>query len=270
MSGTPRYELPEIHFRTWDSFKLGFREHFSRSAHTAEARYVFRGQSDAQWRLQSKFDREMRNLRGDKPKLRGELLDEFRRQMNLANRSLPQPEGTAREQEVRQWALGQHYALPTPLLDWSASPYIAAFFACQGAVQRVNVSSQSEAAALLDRLAVFALRSDKAMIPVWKRIGVTLVDDKNPENQRIRPQLGMFSLLNDAVRDLDQAVGEYCAGRDRSTSDFILKFTLPYSAAFDALRDLDSMDLNPRRIYADLEGVSRAAALNFRLAKLDG
>ena len=89
--------------------------------------YVWRGQKkdeDNGWFLHSSFDRKVQTKnqheRAKKLKLH---LEKFKDAMNKSYPNvLPQD-------DIDIWALGQHYGLWTPLLDWTLSPYIAAYFA---------------------------------------------------------------------------------------------------------------------------------------------
>ena len=85
--------------------------------------------------------------------------------------------------DQKLWALGQHNGLPTRLLDWTTSPYVAAFFAFQlgpGAAQEFS------------HVAIWALHLDNR---VWsKEMGVEVVTPPALENIRLRNQSGKFTL----------------------------------------------------------------------------
>ncbi len=68
-------------------------------------------------------------------------------QRHLANRLPPRSLWS-------QFALGQHYGVPTRFLDWSESPYVAAYFAVSGARFKLNEENSR------NRLAVWALDVD--------------------------------------------------------------------------------------------------------------
>ena len=98
--------------------------------------YVWRGQrkSGEGWTLRSKFDRG--NHEGNRKKLLKKHLGQFRKAIR-GRRGMNPPELT----EDELWALGQHQALVTPLLDWTESPFVAGYFAF---VKRVDVATQKE------------------------------------------------------------------------------------------------------------------------------
>lgn len=83
--------------------------------------WVFRGQSNYNWSLQPSI---FRGLTNSNP-------------VGLTQRQLEKFKVYARGRvmnsdawgDIRYWALGRHYGLKTPLLDWTASPFISAFFA---------------------------------------------------------------------------------------------------------------------------------------------
>ena len=87
-------------------------------------RWIFRGQSDATWPLQPSLERLAGEL-GELPSTVELFIDaEFRRNAHHYGNDLPGPD------DGLGWlALMRHHGAPTRLLDFSRSPYVAAFFA---------------------------------------------------------------------------------------------------------------------------------------------
>jgi hypothetical protein len=85
--------------------------------------YIFRGQSDESWGLQPSIERLRLPLIG-REGAEGLVLRAFSRRAHHYVQNLPAPG------ETLEWlAVMRHYGAPTRLLDCTASPYIAAFFA---------------------------------------------------------------------------------------------------------------------------------------------
>ena len=91
--------------------------------------YIWRGHQNKKWELKSFFDREsskgdfISHITNRQDKL-DEILKKFKQRLKELSHTNIDP---ITEDEI--WAIGQHYGLPTPLLDWTECPYIAAFMA---------------------------------------------------------------------------------------------------------------------------------------------
>jgi len=91
-------------------------------------RWVFRGQSDAEWPLETSLDRGIKRMElqlKHKP-IENTLLREFKRHFHWYSQYIPH------EEDKLEWlSLMQHHGAPTRLLDWTYSAYIALYFAIQ-------------------------------------------------------------------------------------------------------------------------------------------
>jgi hypothetical protein len=88
--------------------------------------YVYRGQAAAKWTLSPTLDRQLSKIgKAHSQRVRDTHLNAFQ----FATRGRRGPNPTPITSENEWWALGQHHGLATPLLDWSRSPFVAAFFA---------------------------------------------------------------------------------------------------------------------------------------------
>ncbi len=90
--------------------------------------YLFRGQAKASWDLSPSLLRQFPDAitSADALEIEEALLLSFTEVVHL---HLPQVHLPQANDLIGSWALMQHYGAPTRMLDWTASPVVAAYFA---------------------------------------------------------------------------------------------------------------------------------------------
>jgi FRG domain len=237
VSGTVRV----LRFGDWTEFVRDVFVELYGDGVFRHGRYLFRGVSDADWQLRSLFDRRFATVPTQRRlELWDRLVVEWRRGCEEAG--VP-PELIAEDRTL--WALGQHHGLPTRLLDWSTSPYVAAFFAFADHLARTPER--------FAQVAIWALHLDN---PVWSRPdGVEVVRVAPVSNERLRAQGGRFTLCRAPVASLEEYVERHAAGVA------LTKCVLPADAAGRALPDLDAMGITSAELFADLGGTATLATM---------
>jgi hypothetical protein len=256
VEAVPRDGVVHIGLRSWKDF--GFLV-------TSEAfpwsEYVFRGHKSARWLLLSTIDRACPEGRLKESDL-AKRLDRFKYAVRGRRGGSP-----AKLDEMNDWwALGQHFGLHTPLLDWTSSPFVAAFFAVESPPPE---SSDAWAIWALNREEVSArsteiLKKVRGKVPPRKRVPeqeiVEFVEPLSDENARLVNQSGLFTRAPVGI-DLESWVQSNFRGKRKSR--VLLKITCPPSERELALEALDRMNINHATLFPDLHGASMRCNVKF-------
>lgn len=228
---------------TWSEFKdLLAREIYS-GGPLARGDFLFRGHGSSDWQLAPSFDRAFVEFEGaQRDQLEDELIRTFKKEC--------EPDPRYREllaSEIETLALAQHHGLPTRLLDWTESPYVAAFFAFQGHFQDSMFGRR-----LGENVAIWVLNPKSY---VWsERRGVQLVSPPSWDNERLRRQSGWFTLSRTPFRNLEDYVRQF-----KDADNALRAIVIPSKEATLAIPDLDLMGINHASLFSDLEGRARSA-----------
>jgi len=150
------------------------------------------------------------------------------------------------------WALGQHHGLATPLLDWTASPYVAAYFAF------CNTNVDDTKKRVVFALAQNAVRTKGESLLQTPQAGTltTHLEFFKPlsdENSRLVNQGGLFTRVPLGV-DVEKWVKQHFSEEKRHW--ILIKLQIPSSNREQCLRELNRMNINHLTLFPDLYGAS--------------
>lgn len=226
-------------FESWSDFKSNYAASLpSRSDESLLGRYIFRGQGDAGWQLTSSFDRRYASFAASRRQ------QEYLKWISWFSEELRwQPEFAEVSDPLKIMGLAQHYGLPTRLLDWSLSPYVAAFFAYAEGHGTESLNYVSPAIWVID------LKKFQKAVPSED---VEILAPIDHQNRRLRNQSGLFTFLKTEDVSLDCYL-ERVAGEALSC---VTCFILPPSNQDEALEDLSLMGVDYRSVRPEIEGIA--------------
>lgn len=224
--------------------------------------WAFRGQTNAEWGLESSLTRHLKAARVDRdhwPDQEERILRIFRRKSHLYLNLLPNP------RDSFQWlALMQHHGAPTRLIDFTWSPYVATFYAlarplaCNDAaiwaLNQRELNKKHE-----DKAPWYLGNYEKYFLP--NRHPIVLLGEPHHMNQRLIAHSGTFAIPGKIDISAEALIAE--SGK----TDAICKIYLKNANEFrrSALDALYRMNITWATLFPDLDGLGKSMQTELEL-----
>ena len=211
----------------------------------------YRGHEDPSWKLESTLTRHLKK-RGVRPnhwhQQEYHIIWIFQRKASHFLESLPAVDDT-----MHWLAMMQHHGAPTRMLDFTWSPYVAAFFALEPSHSEAAVWAVNTIALRTYYFPRTSGQEERAPHPedFLKRYRTKVVfGEPFFKNRRLIAQSGTFACPLDITRPLDEVLNH--------RPDLLRKIVFTKAARKHALQELYSMNITYATLFPDLDGLSRS------------
>ncbi|MBI5443467.1 MAG: FRG domain-containing protein [Deltaproteobacteria bacterium] len=251
-------ECNDLVIRSWGELcERLYDESWQEDLRRFRSNFAFRGVSDARYRLRTSLMR----LHGSLPQIEYHLLRNFKKYAQLGG-----PEALS---DWRWLTLAQHHGLPTRLLDWTYSPFIAMHFATSrmekfdrdGAIWHVDfVRAHRFLPQRLQEL-LAETQANAFTIDMLEKIVPTLKDfDKASRNgfvmffeppsidARIVNQFALFSIMPSATATL----ADWLTGHP----ELFRRIIIPKELKWEIRDKLDQANITERMLFPGLDGLA--------------
>jgi hypothetical protein len=272
---------------SWLEFQNVFTSRFTQEG------WAFRGHGIAEWRLETALERAcLGNAavgNADSPDgpavapmsilphaFEREALLRFQRR---AHHYIPNPPD---DEDVLDWlALMQHHGVPTRLLDWTLSPYVALYFAFETslpdtdcAVWAINTGWLAERARQKS-LSDPGVPADPHERALNEYLNHCLFNAENPNvvvvanpirmNERVAAQQGVFLCDLSYVGAFTITLQKMLVMPMPPSSPVIWKFVIKTAQRDKFVRELNRMNINGASLFPGLDGFARSLKLELQV-----
>jgi hypothetical protein len=169
--------------------------------------------------------------------------------------------------ENEWWALGQHFGLATPLLDWTRSPFAAAYFAFE---EFTTEALEYRIVYGLDQNAVLQKNkelNENQSYEHGRPPVLEFIDPMSDENPRLVSQGGIFTRtpIGTSIEQWVERTFADSADSADSSDAVLLKIEIPNGNRLPCLSALNRMNINHLSLFPDLSGASRSTNLKLEI-----
>ena len=219
--------------------------------------YLYRGHPDANWHLQTTLERSavpnltarayfrmMRRIQTEIETFTGRNWDMPSEVAFLED--LAGTPANSRNPAYSYMAYLRHFGFPSPFLDWTYSPFVAAYFAFR------DITNKAESVAIY----AFLWASELGTVRVSDQAQIFPIAVSSRNNQRHYLQQSVYTVcLSKANGSLHYAGHEDPRMIAEDSGEFITKYILPASERVTALHSLEAHNINGYSLFGSEESL---------------